>query len=220
MYKKIICLMCMVTMLFSSVTVFAMPTDVNGVMFDAEYYAQNNPDVVAVFGNNPDLLYQHYVTVGMQEGRLGVAPNDNIQTPVAVQSPTFLIVDSAPISTKGMGWYPASTTDYSRNLRVAPTLASVYRSAVMQAITPNVVGKNTYTIQEPAIERIVGVGLINAIVGDESLVDNFQITKIERNSPTQYTFHTLTQRNGCEDDVRMLVVNFNQDMTIKELNSP
>lgn len=38
-------------------------------LFDAAYYAQTNPDVVAVFGNDPALLFTHFVTSGINEGR-------------------------------------------------------------------------------------------------------------------------------------------------------
>ena len=37
--------------------------------FDANYYANNNPDVVAAFGNSPEALYKHYLNYGKKEGR-------------------------------------------------------------------------------------------------------------------------------------------------------
>ena len=37
--------------------------------FDANFYAQKYPDVVAVVGTDPAALYQHYVTFGCNEGR-------------------------------------------------------------------------------------------------------------------------------------------------------
>lgn len=51
-------------------TVRAEPAAVNGVVFDAEYYAAHNPDVVAVFGADAGVLFQHYVAFGQAEGRL------------------------------------------------------------------------------------------------------------------------------------------------------
>lgn len=41
--------------------------------FDAAYYAANNPDVVKAIGNNPTVLYNHYVNHGKAEGRRGSA---------------------------------------------------------------------------------------------------------------------------------------------------
>lgn len=38
-------------------------------VFDAKYYAEANPDVVAVFGNDPKALFAHYLTSGIKEGR-------------------------------------------------------------------------------------------------------------------------------------------------------
>ncbi len=38
-------------------------------VFDAEYYANANADLKAVFGNNEEALFQHYITTGIKEGR-------------------------------------------------------------------------------------------------------------------------------------------------------
>lgn len=42
----------------------------NGRYFDPEYYAANNPDVVAAFGEEPWVFYYHYVKYGINENRL------------------------------------------------------------------------------------------------------------------------------------------------------
>lgn len=58
----------------SPLTALAAPqTMPDGTVFDAEYYAQNNPDVVAVLGTDAGVLYQHYVMFGKNEGRLPYA---------------------------------------------------------------------------------------------------------------------------------------------------
>lgn len=38
-------------------------------VFDAEYYAAQNPDVAAVWGKNANKLYNHYIKYGFAEGR-------------------------------------------------------------------------------------------------------------------------------------------------------
>lgn len=38
-------------------------------LFDAAYYAKHNPDVVETYGNDPNVLYAHYVNNGINEGR-------------------------------------------------------------------------------------------------------------------------------------------------------
>ncbi len=38
-------------------------------IFDADFYAEHNPDVAAAFGNNKKKLYSHYVNNGVKEGR-------------------------------------------------------------------------------------------------------------------------------------------------------
>lgn len=70
MRGKILMAMAAAMMLSSSLTVFAAPeTMPDGTIFDAEYYAKNNPGVVAVFGTDKDALYQHYLNYGKAEGR-------------------------------------------------------------------------------------------------------------------------------------------------------
>jgi lysophospholipase L1-like esterase len=59
----------------NSMTVFAVPlTMSDGTVFDAEYYARNNPDVVAVYGTDTAALFSHYQSYGRAEGR---APAEN-----------------------------------------------------------------------------------------------------------------------------------------------
>ena len=61
-----------------ALTIAMLATSVMGVsaanvtdFFDAKYYASQNPDVAAAFGNNEQLLLQHYLTYGINEGRNG-----------------------------------------------------------------------------------------------------------------------------------------------------
>lgn len=55
-------------------TAFAAPKAMpDGVVFDAEYYAQANPDVVAALGASEEMLYLHYTMFGKTEGRLPMA---------------------------------------------------------------------------------------------------------------------------------------------------
>lgn len=54
-------------------------------VFDAEYYAENNPDVVSVVGTEPEALLKHFIMYGIDEGRkskqtfsIGVYEESNI----------------------------------------------------------------------------------------------------------------------------------------------
>lgn len=49
--------------------------DYSGV-FDPTYYLNNNPDVLAAFGNNDLAAFSHFVNSGMKEGRQGSADFD------------------------------------------------------------------------------------------------------------------------------------------------
>ena len=52
----------------------------DGTVFDPDYYAQMNPDVVITVGLDPMALYDHYVRYGRKEGRAAVAPQDVVAT--------------------------------------------------------------------------------------------------------------------------------------------
>lgn len=70
----------------SSMTAFAAPeTMPDGKVFDAEYYAQNNPDVVEAFGTSKKAMYRHYVIYGEGEGRLPYAVDVQVQQDAQVQ---------------------------------------------------------------------------------------------------------------------------------------
>ena len=69
-------------LVFASCLLFAVPAHAqdldaivtpDGYVFDPVYYAQTNPDVVAVCGNTKLALYQHYLMCGRCEGRFGSA---------------------------------------------------------------------------------------------------------------------------------------------------
>lgn len=53
----------------------------DGTVFDAQYYAQNNPDVTAVCGTDTAALFKHYQDYGKAEGR---APAEKGAVPVGV----------------------------------------------------------------------------------------------------------------------------------------
>ena len=69
--KKILAAMVTIgAIAITPVTALAAPEQMpDGNIFDAEYYAQSNPDVVAVLGTDPAKLYQHYLVAGKAEGR-------------------------------------------------------------------------------------------------------------------------------------------------------
>ena len=54
----------------------------DSVIFNAAFYAMANPDIAQVIGTDPAALYQHFVTSGMAEGRLGAA-TFNVQVYIA-----------------------------------------------------------------------------------------------------------------------------------------
>lgn len=91
--------------------VYAQPkTMPDGTIFDAEFYANAYPDVVAVYGMEELSLYQHYVDYGKSEGR----------TPYkeAVVSPVqnAILISSYETWSVGGGDYAVDT--YSNGIKV------------------------------------------------------------------------------------------------------
>lgn len=65
------------TLLANGVTVYAAPERMpDGTIFDAAYYAEQYPDVVAELGTDTAALYRHYVNFGKTENRLATNPAD------------------------------------------------------------------------------------------------------------------------------------------------
>lgn len=67
MLKKLAALSLAMVMVFGSAVSVSAATLKD--VFDANYYAENNEDVKAVYGNNAKALYNHYRTFGRTEGR-------------------------------------------------------------------------------------------------------------------------------------------------------
>ncbi len=99
MKKTLVAIMTATMVLNSSLTVFAAPeTMPDGTIFDAEYYAQNNPDVVAVLGTDKNVLYQHYLNFGKSEGRQAYK-----ETPDAAVSANSVLIEAGDENYLRMG---------------------------------------------------------------------------------------------------------------------
>lgn len=81
MKKRVICFIIgMLLAAQSSMTVSAAPAIMpDGELFDAEYYAEHNPDVVAAIGTDMHALYAHYQQSGILEGRQPYVPGTNVE---------------------------------------------------------------------------------------------------------------------------------------------
>jgi hypothetical protein len=75
MKKKVLCTILGLTLtLGMGITSMAAPVAVEGGgVFDADYYAENNPDVVTALGTDFSALWQHFTIFGVGEGRLPFA---------------------------------------------------------------------------------------------------------------------------------------------------
>lgn len=78
--RQILAMVTVVMMAGSTITAMAAPEVVPGtdVVFDASYYAESNPDVVAALGTDRDVLVQHYLSYGAGEGRAPYGPDTDV----------------------------------------------------------------------------------------------------------------------------------------------
>ncbi len=91
MKKAIATLITIGSVLVTPLSALAAPeTMPDGGIFDAEYYAQNNPDVVAAFGTDTNMLYKHYLLAGRAEGRKPYADSQvNVNSTVLPDKSVF-----------------------------------------------------------------------------------------------------------------------------------
>jgi len=68
--KSLVLTILMIVSIFSgSQTIVSASVNVHEILFDWEFYYNNNPDLQKAFGKNQSLLYQHYNNHGKKEGR-------------------------------------------------------------------------------------------------------------------------------------------------------
>jgi len=90
--------------------------------FDPVYYANNNKDVVAVLGNDPQQLYLHYTLFGKNEGRKGCAPGSTPGTNTS----------SAAASTTDNYKYGLDKTQYNRVVQRADSNSGYAKSLISE----------------------------------------------------------------------------------------
>ena len=82
MRTRVLAVLAALILLCSGMTVCAAPKVMaDGGVFDPQFYAAFYPDVYAAFGNNENLLYQHYLRYGKAEGRLPYDPASMMSRP-------------------------------------------------------------------------------------------------------------------------------------------
>lgn len=109
--KKRLLLLTLALTVTSAMPVFAMPKQMaDGTVFDAKYYAKNNPDVVAVLGRDENVLFSHYSLFGKNEGR---KPCEDGAVPVTLINPydDEVIVENTTPTAPVLG-KPTGTGEY------------------------------------------------------------------------------------------------------------
>ncbi|MCR4991045.1 MAG: SGNH/GDSL hydrolase family protein [Lachnospiraceae bacterium] len=104
----------------------------DGSFFDAEYYAANNPDVVAAYGSdNADFMYEHYITYGKKEGRLPYAGADKTVAPVQPPQSSTVTIPGLGVPKIPNGSRTTSTDAsayFARSVFVGDSVLAGYRN--------------------------------------------------------------------------------------------
>ncbi len=99
--------------------------------FDAGYYASKYPDVVNELGNDPGVLYQHYMTFGVNEGRFQNRQEE-------IDSLTGQTSDPAPAPAQNLAALPGGGTYIDVN--IASQTVTYYQNGEVKLSTPCVTG--------------------------------------------------------------------------------
>lgn len=90
-----------------SMETYAAPKQMpDGAVFDGEFYAAMYPDVVAVFGTDEAMLYNHYLLCGICEGRL---PYQYTEEELKNHETYLKIMALKELYPQGMRWDESST---------------------------------------------------------------------------------------------------------------
>jgi hypothetical protein len=162
--KSIITATLVASVLGSAITVSAAPKAMaDGTIFDAEYYAEANPDVTAVIGNDENALYQHYVNFGQYEGRLpydtaSVGASTEIATTVSTTtSAKPVTAETLAAADKKHNYYKKLSSDYvTASEQNAQWLAEMIMSNPELTTDYDKVAYATYIISSVAAELPYG----------------------------------------------------------------
>lgn len=124
MKKTIILALLAISMVWgNSMTVNATPQRMeDGTLFDADFYAETYPDLMAAYGRNVEKLYQHYVTCGKAEGREALSEEfiyPELPKPASGDAYTvdeLLTIYRTIIEANGITWNPERKGNWSETI--------------------------------------------------------------------------------------------------------
>jgi hypothetical protein len=137
MKKKALSMTLVVVLALSmGITAFATPVTMSdGNVFDADYYAQNNPDVVQVLGTDVNALYSHYVNFGKTEGRMPYASDSSTTvTQTAIQGTAEAYLGAGRNALYGLNGTAISLETAYNNFLTAQQLGSVEANFYLGAL--------------------------------------------------------------------------------------
>lgn len=136
---------------------------VNSLVFDAIYYAQAYPDVVAAVGTDPNALYKHYLIFGRGEGRYPTNPEMN-GTNQNISAPKTATVLSNPVR---------NNNPYSEKTLIVPGTSLSVEGLSYPNNSALALGNGT-VLQYDGVSHING-GYVTATVTDHNLTVRYDL---------------------------------------------
>lgn len=181
----------LITLLFVQSTVLA-----DG--FDAAYYAARYPDVVNVFGTDPNLLYKHYQDYGIREGRF-----QNAQEEAQRKAGVNAVEDPAPVETPAPVTTPTATVlpGYSTyiDVNIASQTVTYFENGEAKLQSPCVTGNVNANRGTP-----VGTFSVMCKVPGKYLIGPTWKCWVDRwmqFTPSHCGFHDATWRSNFGGDI-------------------
>ncbi len=187
----------------------------DGQVFDAEFYAANNPDVVAALGTDESVLYQHYVNFGQQEGRLPYASakvvvpsaEDNNDALIEMAAWGYKLIAAREANNLNSGYLSISrvyTVDLSDpNIKTFYTGGGPFKDSPIVCIDYTIMTDNGYEM--PCTAKM-GKSTVRSLKYDQILIPDGSYITVEYttngwSSTWRYTNVTLLDANAMLEKV-------------------
>lgn len=204
-YKNVLGLAAVISVLVGS-SISASAEGLSDV-FDADYYAKQNPDIVAVLGSDPVVLLNHFVTYGVNEGRQGMASFN-----VSEYKNAYVDLQE----TLGDNWdayvehYFKSGVNESRIAGVYGTVTRMENTGLDSAaltVTPNVPSQDSVLVDDTSTIDMENTGLDAAALTVTPNVSSQDSVLVDDVSVYEQVYN------------KMAALDINNDAAVRELDS-
>ena len=145
----------------------------DGGLFDAEYYASQNPDVVAALGSDASVLYNHYLVAGRSEGRRPCDPMYG--TNPAVIAAQYIAVKQYYNRSVFIG--DSITDRYRLDDHYSELSLATYNRGIAGDKTGGVLSRlevSLFALEPTKVSLLIGINDVTHGVSDQTLLANYE----------------------------------------------